>query len=214
MTRTTGLLLVVAMVLVAGCAGVLGGQETTTGTATPAGTDAPAATAADASESTAIPASTSLSTATGTSASTATATAAPTATATNNRSYTLFSGGNPRSNASLGPRTFAAGDPLTVDVNVTNGKNRRANYTTVIQIARFNGTGPDAAVTERRQLDQFTSSLEPGENRTMTRTVTPNMTGQRLSLWFLLYESDPPATPTSGNSAMYFGVPITVNNSA
>lgn len=189
MARTTGLLLVVVMVLVAGCTGVFGGQETTTGAATPT------ATAADAPRA-------------------GMGTSAATATPTGNRSYTLFSGGNPRSNASLGPRTFAAGEPLTVDVSITNRQNRRTNYTTVIQLAQLNGTASAAAVAERRQLDRFTSSLESGERRTVTRTVTPNMTGQQLFLWFLLYESDPPATPTTGNAAMYFGVPISVNSSA
>jgi hypothetical protein len=196
MARTTGLLLVVMIVLVAGCAGVFGGQETTTPTATPTTTptDTPTKTATDTS--------TSVSTSTSTPAS------------TNTKSYTLFSGGDPRSNASLGPRTFVEGKPLTVNVSITNGKNRRVNYTTVIQLVRFNGTGPNAAITERRRLDQFTTSLESGANRTVTRTVTPNTTGQELLLMFLLYKSDPPATPTSSNSHMYFATPISVNSSS
>lgn len=212
MVRTTSLLLVVAMVLAAGCTGVFGGQGTTTDTATStvAGTDVPVETATD----TATPASTSPLTATGASTPTAPSTATSASTSANAQSYTLFSGGSPRSNTSLGSRTFVAGEPLMVDVSITNRKNRRINYTTVVQLARINGTGPDAAITERRQLDRFTTSLEPGANRTVTRTVTPNMTGDELLLWFLLYESDPPATPTTGNAAMYFGVPITVNGSA
>jgi pyruvate/2-oxoglutarate dehydrogenase complex dihydrolipoamide acyltransferase (E2) component len=212
MARTTGLFLVVMMVLVAGCTGVFGGQETTTGATipTPAGTDAPAATAADTSASTSPPESTDAGTPTATPASTATSAS----TAANVQSYTLFNGGNPRSNTSLGPQTFVAGEPLAVNVSIANRKNRRINYTTVIQLARINGTGPDAAITERQRLGQFTTSLEPGTNRTVTRTVTPNMTGQKLFLWFLLYESDPPATPTTANAEMYFGVPITVNGSA
>lgn len=196
MARILGSLLVLTIVVASGCTGVFGGPGTTT----------PAAGPANGSVGTSSAASTG---STGTSA----ATPAGGSTVTANRSYTLFTGGSPRSNASPGPRTFVAGQPVTVSVTIDNKEGQRTNYTTVVQIVRLNGTGSDASVTERRILDRFTTGLAAGESRTTTRTVVPNMTGQKLLLTFLLYKSDPPATPTTGNAYQYFGIPITVNSS-
>jgi hypothetical protein len=201
MARTLGPLLVLTIVVASGCIGVFGGPGTTTPAAGPANGSAD-----DSAEtSLAAPASDS----TGTPAVTPTGVS----TATANRSYTLFSGGSPRSNASLGPSTFVAGQPVTVPVTIDNREGQRTNYTTVVQIVRLDRTGSDASGTERRVLDRFTTSLAAGESRTTTRTVVPNMTGQGLLLTFLLYKSDPPATPTTGNAHQYFANPITVNSS-
>lgn len=178
------------MVLVAGCAG-FGGQET----ATPAPT--PTTGSTDSSGPTDSPAGA--------------VSNEPTAAA--NRSYTLFRGGISGSEAGPGSRAFVEGEPLTTTLNITNRESQRINYTAVIQLVRFNRTGSNATVVDRRTLDRSTATVGVGEKRTITPTVTPNMTGQELLLSFLLYESDPPATPTTGNSYKYFGVPITVNSS-
>jgi hypothetical protein len=197
MARILGPLLVLTMVVASGCTGVFGGPGTTTPAAEPANGSMETSSAASTGASTGTPATTP----------------AGGSTVTANRSYTLFSGGSPRSNTSRGPGTFVAGQPMTVSVTIDNREGQRTNYTTVVQLVRLNGTGSDASVTERRMLDRFTTGLAAGESRTTTRTVVPNMTGQRLLLTFLLYKSDPPATPTTGNAYQYFGIPITVNSS-
>jgi hypothetical protein len=184
MPRRTVLLLVLTMVVMSGCAGVFGGQDTATTVTLSGSADTP----------------------------TDTPVTTPTETpmSMNGQPYTLFAGGIAGSEARRGSRGFVRGTPVTMNISITNNEGQRMNYTTVIQLVRLSGTGSNASIAERRPLGRFTTSLEAGENRTVTRTVTLNMTGQDLLLVALLYKSDPPATPTLDTANNYLAVPVNV----
>jgi hypothetical protein len=186
MPRPAALLLVLTMVVVSGCAGIIGGQDTATPTVEPT------------SGSTVAPTDTPATTPTETPMS------------MNDQPYTLFTGSIAGGEARRGSRAFVRENPVTMNISITNNEGQRMNYTTVIQLVRLSGTGSNASIAERRLLDQFTTSLEAGENRTVTRTITPNMTGQNLLLVALLYKSDPSATPTLDTANNYLAVPVNV----
>jgi hypothetical protein len=55
-------------------------------------------------------------------------------------------------------------------------------------------------VLERSELDRFTVTLADGERIQQARTVTPELTGERLRLTYRLYRGVPPATGTPSDA--------------
>jgi hypothetical protein len=208
MSRLIVATLLVAVVVLAGCVGGFGGQET----ATPATTSEPTV------DSTAVPATTAPGAQETMSAVTSTATVESTdgstgaATATTSEQIppvTFLSQGYPTGGSGLvsqagGPRgepVLAAGEPVEVTVRIENRERRPMNYTTVIQIKRLQLTDADPNVTERWTLAQFPVSVDAGESNETVQTITPNMSGEEyLRLDTLVYAGDTPATPTRENA--------------
>ena len=95
--------------------------------------------------------------------------------------------------------TLTAGEasqPYTLEVQ--NHEGEATNYTVVTQLQRLNDAGE---VVGRSELTRYRSPTVP-ENRTWQRQhrITPNVTGERLQLTYLLYEGDPPQNPTTRNA--------------
>ena len=163
------------MVVLAGCVGTFGGQETATPAATPEATDEPTA-PAPGTTGERVPPITML----------------RQASPTGGSGYLASQGGEP---------TFVAGKPVEVTVGIYNRERRPMNYTTVIQIKRLELTDSGPNVTERWNLAQFPVSVDAGESNETVQTITPNMSGEGfLRLDTLVYAGDPPATPTRENA--------------
>jgi hypothetical protein len=193
MSRRKALSVTVAItvVLMAGCTGAFSSQGTATETSI----------------------STANSTETATSAETSAETVSGTSASIGNTS--IITGSIVQSGG-----TFTKGETTPVRLQIINYEGRQVNYTTVIQLVRFNVTGPDATATERQTLDRFTTIRRAGEgsNQTITRTIAPNITanatGEALLLGFYLYKSNPPAKPTFDNAYKYSRFEVNVTNSS
>lgn len=123
---------------------------------------------------------------------------------------------------SLTQRTSA---PLVV--GVTNNEYRRINYTVVVQLQRVSVDNESIAndsavfetgranqttnlqVTEREQLERFTTTLRHNETWQQQHEITPTLTGSNLRLQYLLYRDRPPAVP--GEDTAYRSLHLWVN---
>ncbi|MFC6733694.1 DUF1616 domain-containing protein [Haladaptatus sp. DYSN1] len=115
------------------------------------------------------------------------------------------------------PTRFTSGEPRTVIVGIENHEQRTMDYTVVVALQRVNATNNTTAIIEEAVLaERRVPSLEDGETWESDFELSPVMTGDRLRLLFLLYEGDPPATPTAENAdlTMHLWVTVTAENSA
>lgn len=85
------------------------------------------------------------------------------------------------------PHEFAQGESRSLHVAVANHERERVRYTVVVQLAGDT-------------LDQFQVRTGQGDTRRVQRSITPDRTGDRLRLSFLLYKGDPPQQPTRQNA--------------
>jgi uncharacterized membrane protein len=94
------------------------------------------------------------------------------------------------------PETLGGDAPALV-VRVENREGETRTYVVVAQLQRV---AADGTVTERRRIETFEPTLEPGETWTTRHRPDPSATGTDLRLTYLLYRGDPPSTPTRGNA--------------
>jgi uncharacterized membrane protein len=92
------------------------------------------------------------------------------------------------------PTNFTGGEGQDVVVEIENQGQTDQQYTVVAQLQRFDAA--EDTVTERSRLSTLNQTVGSGETWNGPLTVTPEMTGQRMRLAFLLYEEDVPANPT------------------
>jgi uncharacterized membrane protein len=85
------------------------------------------------------------------------------------------------------PREYTAGESRELFVAVGNHEGQAVPYTVVVKLG---GT----------ELDRFGRTVDAGETRRFQYAVTPEQTGDRLRLSFLLYRGDVPANPTPENA--------------
>lgn len=85
------------------------------------------------------------------------------------------------------PREFTAGESRTVFVAITNKEGQRVPYTVVVTL-------------EGNELDRFSTDVGAGRTTHVQQSVTPQQTGDRLRLSFLLYRGDVPQNPTPDNA--------------
>lgn len=96
------------------------------------------------------------------------------------------------------PATLTPGEEATLHVGLDNNEHESVSYTTVVQLERVEGDGNETRVTDRVEVDRWTSTLSHNETRIAPRTisVTNQLTGENLRLTFLLYRDNVPSTPT------------------
>lgn len=85
------------------------------------------------------------------------------------------------------PHEFSQGESRSLYVAVGNHEGQPVEYAVVVRL-------------DGNELDRFDVPVEAGETRRVERSITPDRTGDRLRLSFLLYRGDPPATPTPENA--------------
>ena len=107
------------------------------------------------------------------------------------------------------PTEFTTGEGQEVVVEIANRGPSAERYTVLVQLQRFDAAND--SVTERSRLRRLNQSVAAGETWTRPLTVTPDVTGQRLRLAFLLYPADPPAFPTmdSAEEHLFLWVNVT-----
>ena len=113
----------------------------------------------------------------------------------------------------LGSISFIRGESKQVGLRIGNAKDSRVNYTIIFHIQRLNISENEAHVIEQNTLVRFTTSVGAGERKTVTRNITPHMTGTNIRIVFLLYKSTPPATPTMDNAYSSLLISTEVTNS-
>jgi uncharacterized membrane protein len=98
------------------------------------------------------------------------------------------------------PSELDRGDQATIHVGLTNQEHQTVSYTVVAEIQRFDGEGNESRQILRRQIDQFSVTVEHGESWQREHTVSPSIYGDHIRLTYLLYKGAPPSTPTVENS--------------
>jgi uncharacterized membrane protein len=98
------------------------------------------------------------------------------------------------------PTDLVAGESASLVVGVGNQEHRQQSYTVVVELHDVAVENNETRVRDRERLRTF--DLETAHNETWQRrhTVTPETTGERLRLTYLLYQGEPPATPTTDNA--------------
>ncbi|MFB6163755.1 MAG: DUF1616 domain-containing protein [Haloarculaceae archaeon] len=85
------------------------------------------------------------------------------------------------------PHTYMRGESQQLYVAVGNHEGRRVPYTVVVEL-------------DGHELDRFGGRVAAGQTRRFETAVTPDRTGDRLRLSFLLYRGQPPENPTPQNA--------------
>ena len=115
--------------------------------------------------------------------------------------YMLLTRGDGGEYVSSGfPTEFTRGQGQEVVVGVANHRDEATTYTTVIEVQRVRGQGPDFRVVERSELDRLRATVGPGETRYLPHQVAPDMAGQELRLMYYFYRGEAPANPTVGTA--------------
>jgi uncharacterized membrane protein len=108
------------------------------------------------------------------------------------------------------PDEVAPGEPIPVTISVENGGDEDEDYTIVVQEQVLeNGT-----VVDRTELRRIDAGVSAGATGTGERSITPTApAGETVRIGVLLYEGEPPATPTNGNAdeATHFWVTVTAD---
>nr|WP_267902941.1 DUF1616 domain-containing protein [Halomarina oriensis] len=98
------------------------------------------------------------------------------------------------------PRSFVEGESRSLWLGIGNQEGESTRYTVVVQLQQVDESDGRPSVTASTELDRFAVTLDDGRQWEREYDVTPPTTGDRLRLAFLLYEGDPPATPTLENA--------------
>jgi uncharacterized membrane protein len=110
------------------------------------------------------------------------------------------------------PTEFVAGESRQLIVGVGNYEYETVTYTVVSELQRVRVENDTTRVLEAESLERFSSTVPHNETWHYRHRITPTMTGDRLRLTYLLYRSNPPATPTADNA--YREVHLWVNVTA
>lgn len=109
------------------------------------------------------------------------------------------------------PTNLTAGSATEYALGIEQHSGDVREYTIVAQLEDRSGTGENATVDERRELDRFSATVEPGNATVETYDVTPTTAGDDLALTFLLYEGDAPEDPTRQSAHRVVHIPVDVS---
>ena len=107
------------------------------------------------------------------------------------------------------PTEFQRGESRTLTVGIGNQEHERTDYTVIVELQRVDVVDNETRVRETSELRRFRPTLAHNETWHRQHTVTPQLTGERLRLQYLLYRGVP-ATPLN-RSAAYRDVHLWVN---
>ncbi|EMA70005.1 DUF1616 domain-containing protein [Halorubrum kocurii] len=95
------------------------------------------------------------------------------------------------------PTEFVSGESKPLVVGVGNYEHRSVEYSLVVELQDATVENNSTQIHERDEL--FRQQLTLGDEETSERklNVTPEMTGERLRLSFMLFKGDPPSSPTA-----------------
>lgn len=98
------------------------------------------------------------------------------------------------------PQRFVSGETRSMVVGLSNHERETVEYSIVVELQQIETRGGDSEVVEQIELGRFNATLSHGQTKYFTYEVTPNMTGDRQRLAFMLYRDDPPARPSLNNA--------------
>ena len=98
------------------------------------------------------------------------------------------------------PTEFVAGQSQSLVVGVGNQEHQQQAYTVVVELHDVQVTDNWTRVVDRQRLQTFELETEHNETWQRQHTVTPELTGDRMRLTYMLYRGAPPATPTTDNA--------------
>ena len=110
------------------------------------------------------------------------------------------------------PTEFERGQSRQVTVGIGNQEYERTNYTVIVELQRVTIVDNETRVDEATELRRFSPTVDHNETWHRQHTITPQTTGERLRLQYLLYRGDP-STPLN-RSAAYRELHLWVNVSA
>ncbi|AFO56623.1 DUF1616 domain-containing protein [Natrinema sp. J7-2] len=106
------------------------------------------------------------------------------------------------------PNEIEPGESIPLTITIENQEGAERDYTAVVQ----EQTLEDGTVVDRTELRRIDASVSDGATGSGERTITPTAeAGETVRISVLLYEGEPPATPTNGNAAeeTHFWVTVT-----
>ncbi|SEP29858.1 Uncharacterized membrane protein [Halogranum amylolyticum] len=98
------------------------------------------------------------------------------------------------------PTEFTRGESKQLYVGIGNHEHEAVNYTIVTELQRVQIQNNSTQVVERQGVRRFQTQLQDNETWHRKHNVTPQLTGERLRLTYLMYKGQPPANPTVNNS--------------
>jgi len=107
------------------------------------------------------------------------------------------------------PTEFQQGESQSLIVGIGNQEHEQVQYTVVVQLQRVQRVGNETQVQERSELQRFQPTVGHNETWQQQHQVTPDMSGERLRLQYLLYRDEPAGTPEQ--SSAYREVHLWVN---
>lgn len=96
------------------------------------------------------------------------------------------------------PDSLAPNEQEQVYVRLENRERESIEYDVVVQLQEVDGSAQEGVVTDRVEVDRFSTTLGHGETEVTERAITApsTLTGEDLRLQILLYEDGVPDNPT------------------
>ncbi|ELY44540.1 DUF1616 domain-containing protein [Natronorubrum sulfidifaciens] len=104
--------------------------------------------------------------------------------------------------------SYTAGEPQELQATITNREHDERTYTTVVLLERVSYDGDDVTVHETAELTRQSATVDDGDTQQQTLEITPSMDGEEFRLTLLLYDGEPPASPTAENAYRTVQLPI------
>ncbi|WP_423998604.1 DUF1616 domain-containing protein [Haloarcula salina] len=98
------------------------------------------------------------------------------------------------------PTEFQQGESQTVVVGIGNQEHEQMEYTVFVQLQRVERVGNETRVREQSELRRFQPTVGHNETWHRQHQITPQMTGERLRLQYLLYRGAAPSTVNQSNA--------------
>lgn len=112
------------------------------------------------------------------------------------------------------PANFTQGESKPVIVGIENHEHDRERYTAVVLLQNVTMRNNSTMVNDQQRLQRFKTTLGHNETWQTTHTITPEMTGERLRVLYLLYKDGAPSNPTANNAyrEVHLWINVTAGN--
>ncbi|QAU13477.1 DUF1616 domain-containing protein [Halorubrum sp. BOL3-1] len=94
------------------------------------------------------------------------------------------------------PEQLEQGERAELIVGISNNEYERTAYTVVVQLQEVTQEGNETQVINRQEIDRFTATLDHNTTHHEQHQLQPTRTGENLRVQYLLYDGEPPETPT------------------
>ncbi|GAA0546069.1 DUF1616 domain-containing protein [Halorubrum ejinorense] len=112
------------------------------------------------------------------------------------------------------PTEFVSGESKSLVVGVGNYEHQSVEYSLVVELQDATVVNNSTQVHDRVELSRQRLTLADEETWESQLNVTPEMSGERLRLSFMLFKGDPPSAPTTDEAYRETHLWITVSDSA